>query len=64
MTNPRHGIRLVLAAALLGSVGLLAGCGSDPTTQTTTTSTERSTTMVPSSPVTTVTSTQTQQYKQ
>ena len=63
MTNPRQGIRLALAAALLGSVGLLAACGSDPMTRTTTT-TERSTTMAASPPATTVTSTQTQQYRQ
>ena len=63
MTYPRQAIRLALTAALLGSVGLLAACGSDPTTRTTTT-TERSTTMQAAPPATTVTSTQTQQYKQ
>lgn len=63
MTNPGQGIRLVLAAALLGSIGLLTACGSDQTTRTTTT-TERTTTMQAAPPATTVTSTQTQQYRQ
>jgi hypothetical protein len=60
VTNTKPGIRLLLAATLLGGTALLAACGPDTTTQTT--STERTTTTSVPAPATTVTSTKTQQY--
>ena len=60
MTDMKPGIRLLLAATLLGGTALVAACGPDTTTQTT--STERTTTTSVPAPTSTVTTTKTQQY--
>jgi len=59
LINNTPAIRLLLAATLLGGIGLLTACGHDPAPQTTTT--ERTSTVTTPQPATSVTTTQTQQ---
>jgi hypothetical protein len=61
LTNNTPAIRLLLAATLLGGIGLLTACGHDPAPQTTTTERTSTVTVPSQSPASTVTTTQMRQ---